>query len=408
MACTYDRIFCQLIGALATVLDMEDDHKLHHAWRVAILSREVARRLWPHREGDIFYAGLLHDLGGIGLPDHIVHRVLRPGAEDDPEIRAHPERGAEMVSLLPGVGARLRDLVAQHHEHWDGSGYPRGLKDGEIDGGALLLNLSDVLDLQLRSSPGRAWEDVRRRMERLAGRAYPVELWREADRLLSAGLWERLAGEEALEGEIAAAMSQLPPAGWEEDAPLTATISLFARIIDAKHGYTGGHSQRVATYAGKLAGALGMEEGERQKVEIAGLLHDLGKVAVPRPVLDKPGRLDPWELEIVRKHPARTIELLGNVTHLKEIAPLAGLHHERYDGRGYPYGLKGSDIPLGARLIAVADAFDAMTSPRPYQPTRSPQEALEVLAREAGKQFDPQVVDMAEVLLDGQGIPNPN
>lgn len=403
MGCSPDRPFCELIAALATVLDMEDDHKLYHAWRVGLIARELARELIPAEEPFVFYAGLLHDLGGIGLPDHIVHRALKPGAEQDPEIRQHPQRGAAMVRLLPGLGERVARLVEEHHEHWDGSGYPRGLKGQEIAPGALLINISDVFDLHLRVAPTKAWEKIRTGMARLADRSYPAELWQKFDHLMSTSFWEYIATDAALDKAILAAMQELPPVEFSPDQTLKTSIILFSQIIDAKHGYTGGHSQRVAAYAVKLARCLGMGEEERGKLEMAGLLHDFGKVAVPRAVLDKPGPLDNDEWQIVKKHPGRTIALLSQISDLKELAEVAGLHHERYDGRGYPYGLQGPEIPLAARIIAVADAFDAMTSPRPYQRTRSPVEALEVLQRDAGSQFDPEVVAVAKVLADPEG-----
>lgn len=403
MPCPPDRSFCELVAALATVLDMEDEYKLYHAWRVALIARELARHLLPAEEALVFYGGLLHDLGGIGLPDHLVHQVLRPGAEQDPEIREHPRRGAAMVRVMPALGERVARMVEEHHERWDGSGYPRGLKGQEISPGALLINIADVFDLQLRAAPGATWEKVRRSMAPLAGRAYPGEVWQGFDRLMSGTLWDNLVAEAALERAIEAAMQELPPVEFSPDQTLKAAIALFAQIIDAKHGYTGGHSQRVAVYAVKLAQCLGLEEAEREKVEVAGLLHDFGKVAVPRPVLDKAGPLSQEEWQVVKRHPGRTIALLSQISGLKEVAELAGLHHERYDGRGYPYGLRDGEIPLAARIIAVADAYDAMTSPRPYQLTRTPAQALEMLQKGAGTQFDPEVVAMAPVLVDPEG-----
>ncbi|SMB88489.1 HD domain-containing protein [Thermanaeromonas toyohensis ToBE] len=403
MSCPPDKPFCELIAALGTVLDMEDETKLYHAWRVALVAQKLAQDLLPQEEALVFYAALLHDVGGIGLPDHIVHKAVQPRAEDDPEIRQHPQRGAEMVRLLPVLGPLLAPMVEQHHEHWDGSGYPRGLKNGEIHPGALLISISDIFDLRLRVAKVKAWEKIRPAMAALSGKVYPPELWEAFDRLMGSAFWEEVATDSNIEAHMEAIHQALPPVEGMSGDFLKATISLFANIIDAKHAYTGGHSHRVAAYALKLAKALGLKEEEREKLEIASLLHDFGKVAVPRSVLDKPGPLDPHELEVVRRHPTRTIALLKQVSGLRELAEIAGLHHERYDGKGYPYGLKGEEIPLPSRILAVADAFDAMTSRRPYQPIRTPQEALERLRQGAGTQFDPQVVEVAQVLVENKG-----
>jgi len=400
VSCPKDKPFCELIAALGTVLDMEDEVKLYHAWRVALVARRLAQDLLPREEALVFYAALLHDIGGIGLPDHIVHKVLQPGAEEDLEIRQHPQRGAEMVRLFPVLGPQIAPMVEQHHEHWDGSGYPKGLKNGEIHPGALLISISDIFDLRLRVSRVKTWEKIRPAMAGLSGKVYPPDLWEAFDRLMSSSFWEEVATDTSIEARMKAIPEILPPMEGMSGDLLKATISLFAHIIDAKHKYTGGHSHRVAAYALKLAKALGLKEEEMEGLEIAALLHDFGKVAVPRSVLDKPGPLNSFEFEIIRRHPLRTIALLKQVSGLRQLAEIAGLHHERYDGKGYPYGLKGEKIPLPSRILAVADAFDAMTSSRPYQPLRTPQEALEHLRQGAGSQFDPRIVDVAFVLVE--------
>ncbi|MCG0277081.1 MAG: HD domain-containing protein [Thermanaeromonas sp.] len=403
MSCPKEKPFCELIAALGTVLDMEDEVKLYHAWRVALLARRLARELLPGEEARIFYAALLHDMGGIGLPDHIVHRVLQPGGEEDLEVRQHPLRGAEMVRLLPVLGPQIAVMIEQHHEHWNGSGYPRGLKNGDIHPGALLIGISDIFDLRLRVSRVKTWERVRPTMAELSGKAYPPDLWKVFDRLMNSSFWEEIAYDSSLDERLRTVHEILPPIDGLTGDLLKVTISLFAHIIDAKHPYTGGHSHRVAAYALKLAEALGLKKEEREDLEIAALLHDFGKVAVPRSVLDKPGPLDPGEFEIIRRHPLRTMALLEQVSGLRRLAEIAGLHHERYDGKGYPYGLKGEKIPLPSRILAVADAFDAMTSSRPYQPMRTPRQALEHLREGAGSQFDPRIVDVACVLVENIG-----
>nr|WP_277998770.1 HD-GYP domain-containing protein [Moorella sulfitireducens] len=380
-------------------MDVEEETKLYHAWRVALVARELAQKVLPEQSTQVFYAGLLHDLGGIGLDDHLVHLVTRAGAELNPEIREHPRKGAAMVAAIPGLGEEVAAMIRDHHEHWDGSGFPRGLKGGAIVPGALLLGLADHFDLALRTNPGSDWPAVKKAMERKVQGAFPPELPAVLDSLMQEFLFAEVATNAALELKMFRLILNLPPVKFNVNEPMKITINLFARIIDTKHTYTAGHSQRVAGYVVKLARCLGFSEEETGRLEIAGLLHDFGKIAVPRAILDKPGPLDTREIKIVRQHPVRTIDLLTSVSGLKDLARDAGLHHERYDGKGYPYGLQGGEIPLGARIIALADAFDAMTSLRPYQPTRTPEEALAILNRGSGSQFDPQVVAVAPCLL---------
>lgn len=399
MGCPTDRSFCELVVALSTILDVEEETKLYHAWRVALVARELAQKVLPGQATPVFYAGLLHDIGGMGLDDHLVHLVLKAGARQNPEIRAHPARGAAMVAAIPGLGEEVAAMIRDHHERWDGSGYPRGLKGEAIVPGALLLGLADEFDLTLRAYPGSDWSTVRKALARTARGAFPPELFAALDSLMAGSLFTEVATNTSLELKMFRIILDLPPVNFHVDEPMKITINLFAQIIDAKHAYTAGHSRRVASYAMRLARCLGFSEEAIQRLEIAGLLHDFGKIAVPRAILDKPGRLDARELKIVRQHPVRTIDLLTSVTSLKDIAHDAGLHHERYDGKGYPYGLHDGEIPLGARIIALADAFDAMTSLRPYQPTRTPEEALAILNRGSGSQFDPAVVAVAPCLL---------
>jgi hypothetical protein len=170
------------------------------------------------------------------------------------------------------------------------------------------------------------------------------------------------------------------------------TIFAFVRAIDARDPYTARHSEKVAGYAVQLAEALGLPAADCERIHLAGMLHDVGKVALERSVLHKPGALSDAEWEQVRKHPALSAHIIGAVARFSVFVPGARHHHERYDGRGYPDGLAGEDIPYDARILAVADAYDAMTSNRSYRPALSHEEALRRLRADAGTQFDPDCV----------------
>jgi diguanylate cyclase (GGDEF)-like protein/putative nucleotidyltransferase with HDIG domain len=172
-----------------------------------------------------------------------------------------------------------------------------------------------------------------------------------------------------------------------------ASLEALALAIDAKEQITPNHVRRVQAYATALARALRMPESEVQAVRTAALLHDIGKLAVPDHILAKPGPLTPEELQKVRLHPQMGAAILKSVPFPYPVTPFILSHHERWDGRGYPAGLKGEEIPLGARVVCVVDYFDALTSERPYHKALSEAEAVALLKDEAGNIFDPRVVD---------------
>ncbi|MCX7851587.1 MAG: HD domain-containing protein, partial [Caldilineales bacterium] len=171
-----------------------------------------------------------------------------------------------------------------------------------------------------------------------------------------------------------------------------ATIEGWARALDLRDRETEDHTRRVTEMTLALARAMGMPEAELVHVRRGALLHDIGKMAIPDTVLLKPGPLTEEEWAIMRRHPEYALDLLSPILYLRPALDIPYCHHERWDGRGYPRGLKGEEIPLAARLFAVADVFDALTSDRPYRPAWSRQEALDYIRHQAGRQFDPKVV----------------
>ena len=182
------------------------------------------------------------------------------------------------------------------------------------------------------------------------------------------------------------------------------TIRAIAATIDAKDGYTHRHSERVAMMARRLGRELGLSRSELDTVELSGLLHDLGKIAVPDAILNKPGHLTPEEFEEMKKHPDHGARILSNIQAPSVLAVLPGVkhHHEKWDGTGYPDGLKGEEIPPLGRLLGVADVFDALTSPRSYRPAMPVAEAVEMIQREAGTHFEPALSHLV-VRLHEQG-----
>lgn len=198
----------------------------------------------------------------------------------------------------------------------------------------------------------------------------------------------RLYEEQLLKAE------QLEQAYGELKEAHRATLQTLAGILDARDDATHGHSRRVVTFTLKLAKMLGITDRRQLKsIEQGALLHDVGKIGIADAVLRKPGPLTEEEWEEMRRHPEIGYKLLKNLGFLRETLPIVRFHHEHWDGSGYPCGLKGEGIPLEARIFSVVDAFDAITSDRPYATPRTYEEACEILVAESGVKFDPAIVE---------------
>lgn len=183
----------------------------------------------------------------------------------------------------------------------------------------------------------------------------------------------------------------------------SATLRAFIQLIEVKDLYTRGHSERVSAGVGLLGRQLALSEDRQNALEHAGLLHDVGKVGVPTSIIQKPGRLDDSEMDAIRLHPARGVELIGNIPFLEEVKSAVLHHHEKYDGTGYPAGLSGANIPYFARIIGIVDAFDCLTSTRSYRPARGVEETLAILEQDKRSHFDPDLVDAFVKVIRAQG-----
>ncbi|MBR1754127.1 HD domain-containing protein [bacterium] len=170
------------------------------------------------------------------------------------------------------------------------------------------------------------------------------------------------------------------------------TIKSIAHVLDAKDKYTHGHSLRVTLYSLVIAKQLNLPDKMLEEIETTGLLHDIGKIAIPEEILHKPEKLDNQEYNIIKDHTTIGEKLVNKIDRLKIVGVCLRAHHERYDGKGYPKGLKGEEIPLYARIIAIADTYDAMTSDRPYREALSHKTAVQEIEKCAGAQFDPKLV----------------
>ncbi|MBI5496355.1 MAG: HD domain-containing protein [Deltaproteobacteria bacterium] len=394
-------LFSDLVRALSLAMDLDGGHKLYHAWRVGVLSERVARHLDGAEPETAFLAGVLHDIGAAGMADHVVHVLPRGPASD--AVRQHPAVGAAVLApfrLLRPVA----DIVADHHENTDGSGYPHGKCGPEIAAAASVVSLADTLEIGMRGQTGErrattAWRILRggrgtRWPAHVVDAAYGA-LHGEPD--LLAGLYE----EETLTRwahEVRCAPAGL--AECTEHEMLCQLLWLFVRLLEAKHPATLGHSVRTAFYAQRIARAAALTETQLWDVLWASLLHDVGKLGVRRELLERQAPLSADEWNAVKKHAADSMEIIGTIGELGHLAYPAASHHERYDGTGYPLGLKGDAIPLLGRILAYADTFDAMTSRHVHRDRMPAREAIQHMHRLIGGQLDPHLAEVAMAELE--------
>lgn len=177
------------------------------------------------------------------------------------------------------------------------------------------------------------------------------------------------------------------------------TVTAIVEALDSKDSYTLGRSRRVTYYSVKMAKALHLSPISTGKIELAGLLHDIGMIGVSDDILAKVESLSPDEYSEIKNHVTHSVKILDDIKQLSDVVEIIKYHHEYFDGTGYPYGKKGEEIPLGARIIAIADAFDSMITPKIYRQQISPRQALERIKENSGTQFDPAIVDIFEQIL---------
>lgn len=211
---------------------------------------------------------------------------------------------------------------------------------------------------------------------------------------------EALAAQAAIAVESSQLFYNLERANAELIQAYDSTIEGWSRALDLRDRETEGHSQRVTEITLRIAREMDFPENELVHIRRGALLHDIGKMGIPDSILLKPGALNEEEWKIMRLHPQYAFEMLSSIAYLRPALDIPLYHHEKWDGSGYPYGLKGEQIPLAARIFAVADVYDALTSERPYRKAWSKEDALNYIKEQAGKHFDPKVVQVFLKLME--------
>jgi HD-GYP domain-containing protein (c-di-GMP phosphodiesterase class II) len=326
--------------------------------------------------------------GGPVAKARQLQRISREEEVTREMIGTRCERGAQIAGMLR-LPAGTADAIRVLDEHWDGSGQPLGLRGEDIPLLGRILCLAQTVEVFMRTFglPGALAMALCRR-----GRWFDPAL---IDALLA------VRDDRAFWGPLEDSRAIPPVAAWEpadrvlsvDEGELDAVADAFARVIDAKSPYTARHSGEVARWAVATGAQLGMPVAELRDLRRAGLLHDIGKLAVSSRILDEPGKLDAAEMAVVREHPRHTGQILARVACFGGIVEAAASHHERLDGTGYHRGLAAFDLGRPARILAVADIFEALTAERPYRAAMPRDQALAILHAERGRGLCPAAVD---------------
>jgi putative nucleotidyltransferase with HDIG domain len=296
------------------------------------------------------------------------------------------DRGAIIVRKL-GLGSRVAVGVRHLDEHWNGGGYPSGLKGNDISAISRLMGVAQHLDaFCMAHGPQIAMDTL---VER-SGRWFDPELVAAAVGLdRSRMLWLKCLPSDPIE-ETRAAILRLNP---ERQTRLSAfdidaICETFADVVDAKSPFTYRHSIGVMDAAVAIGNVLGLSPERLRLLRRTALLHDIGKLSISNTILDKPTRLTDEEVAIIKVHPGLSAEILGHIAAFGEIAVIAGEHHEKLDGSGYPNGLRKDDLSLESRLLAVADIYGALSEQRPYREALNPAQIAVIMDRDIPAKLD--------------------
>ncbi|MSR19421.1 MAG: HD-GYP domain-containing protein [Gemmatimonadetes bacterium] len=384
--------YAGLLEALTSVMGSAKGYLRDHGPRVAMLSSHLGRELGLSKAqcSELFFGGILSDMGMVGLAEDAWENPTPALSADVRErVQRHPQRSEERVRGVPHL-QDLAPLLRHHHEWWDGSGYSDGLTGEGIALGARVLRLADTVAALGQKRPHRGAlgpEAITEVVQAGLGKEFAPDVGECFLTLQRAGSLPLFDKESYRHTVMRAAESLLP----EEVSPLSTSqlLTIIANLIDAKDPYTAGHSRRVAVLSVAVAEQFDLDAHTRSALWAGGYLHDLGKLAVPLRVLAKSGRLTEEEFAFIRAHPSDGAEILEGIPTLQHLTTGVRYHHEKWDGSGYPEGLSGDSIPLVAQIMAVCDAYDAMTSTRAYRNSRDPEFARGEVAKESGTQFGP-------------------
>ncbi len=438
----------EILSAFSYALDLTEGQPAGHSIRACWIGTKLAQAIGLDGAAlrDVYYAVLLKDLGCSVNAARVTEmfvgndrdlkrdfKLIGPNPEDFGEfvmtkvgVDADAEtRGEAVANLLANAGEIMTDImdtrctrgadiarqlrfsddvaqaIAHLDEHWDGSGLPLGISGEDIHIGGRIALLAQIADVfYMTGGANAALAEIMRR----SGSWLDPKLAETFLRLAATPVfWTALES-----GTIAQDLFALEPATQRVEVDedyLDDIADAFGQVIDAKSSFTSGHSERVGSYADAIAAFLGFADADRRRLRRAAILHDVGKLGVSSAIIEKPGPLNAEEWREMREHADHTTHILGQIGVMHDMALIAGSHHERLDGKGYPLGLDARSISIESRIITVADIFDALTADRPYRAAMPVDEALHIMAADVGSAIDPECFYALQMALD-KGLPD--
>lgn len=443
-----DLLLSEVIAALSFALDLTEGQPAGHSIRCCWIGMHIGEKLGltQHEQWNLYYTLLLKDAGcssnaarlyelyggderkikhdfktvdnndvqqitkfvishtgiGEGLITKIkrLYKLSKHGEEYATElIETRCERGADIAIRL-GFNDSIADGIRYLDEHWNGQGKPYKKAGNDIPVISQIALLSQVADVFFMSGDK---ESSLNQVQHRAGSWFNPELVKIFHDLSNNdAFWEKL-GQDDLQNEI----TKLEPSSLAmkvTEARLDDITAAFGMIVDAKSPFTYNHSSRVALYTDAIADYFDYAEDHRAYLRRGALLHDIGKLGISNDILDKPGKLTDDEWALMHQHSLYTEEILLHLSPFTTLAKMAGAHHERLDGKGYPYGLNASDIHMDTRIITVADIFDAITAARPYRGPIPVDKSLEIMTQECGTAIDTTVLDALKSVTHKLGL----
>lgn len=380
-----------LILSISKALDFVNPKVANHHLRVAIIASEIAKAYGLTRQetNDIFLASAIHDIGVFSEHekiDALEFEIKNP--------YLHAERGYLLIKDFDMYPA-ISKLIRYHHIPWEGG---EGCRfDGEeIPVGGHIIHLADRVEV-LIDKQQEILSQKRKIVDAIKSRSNSIfvpELVEVFENLsVKESFWFDVASPAI--DQIVSDRNALPDVELDMEG-LLMIAKIFSHVVDYRSSFTAVHSAGVSAVATLLAQMIGFSEIECRMMSVAGYLHDIGKLAVPSEILEKPAKLSTEEFNIMKSHVYHSYRILKVVSGLDIINTWASFHHERMDGKGYPFHIKGGELPIGSRIMAVADVFTALTEDRPYRKGMSGEDALKIIDDMAkNNSLDKGIVDIA-------------
>jgi HD-GYP domain-containing protein (c-di-GMP phosphodiesterase class II) len=373
----------------------------YHSWKVCILSCRIGESLNLGKADmkELFFASLLHDIGGITIPGHVIENLVQVpdiyGQKNDFFVFAHSHRSKTILRSFPTF-RRISEIVGSHHEFFDGSGFPNGLKENSIPFLSRIIRVADAIDIFSRLHQIDDTKELVLFLNMVSGEEFDPAIYASfVDLAENHNILELIKTDEKIELEMTVLKKKMEDRYYFSS---TDTINRFFKMVamltDNLTSHEESHSSRVAELSVQIGYLLGLEEDEILAIRWSSFLHDIGKISKDRTIYFKKEKLSEEEWLSIKMHPQRSYEIINSVSGMDKIAYYILHHHENFDGSGYPDNLTAKMIPIGSRIMRVADAFDAMTSHRIYHRKKDWQRALGELKKFSGTQFDPDIVEI--------------